>query len=114
MFFVEKEYGTYYNYQTIVNSSALKEHIKEFRLTKCINKTTLKFICRKLEQIYHKARFYRNVQMYAKEILNMFYTYLHKTILSNRLLWNKNDWTLVNNMMFSSLILELKSSIGQG
>ena len=36
-----KKKGTYYSYQLIVNPSALKEHIKEFRLTKCINKTTL-------------------------------------------------------------------------
>jgi hypothetical protein len=38
--FVEKK-GTYYSYQLIVNPSALTEHIKEVRLTKCINKATL-------------------------------------------------------------------------
>jgi hypothetical protein len=35
-----QQHVTYYSYHTIVNSSALKEHIQEFRLTKCINKTT--------------------------------------------------------------------------
>ena len=32
---------SYYSYQTIVNPSVLKQHIQVFRLTKCINKTTL-------------------------------------------------------------------------
>jgi hypothetical protein len=36
-----QQHVTYYSYHTIVNPSALKEHIKESRLTKCINKTTL-------------------------------------------------------------------------
>ena len=36
-----QQHVTYYSYHTIVNSSVLKEHIKVFRLTKCINKTTL-------------------------------------------------------------------------
>ena len=32
-----QQHVNYYSYQTIVNPSALQEHIKEFRLTKCIN-----------------------------------------------------------------------------
>jgi hypothetical protein len=36
-----QQHVTYYSNQTIVNPSALKKIIKKFRLTKCINKTTL-------------------------------------------------------------------------
>ena len=73
-----------------MNPSALKEHIQEFRLTKYINKATLIPAVNSFVESYSRyiaeQAFIETYKMYVKEILNIFYAYLHKTNRSNRLL----------------------------
>ena len=64
-----------------------------------------KNICRTLEQIYHKqALTEKNKCMQKKLWICSIQIYI------NRLLWRKHDWTLMNNIMFSSANTILQSS----
>ena len=56
-------------------------------------------ICRTLEQIYHKQALTEKNKCMQKKLWICFIQ-----VYINRLPWRKHDWTLMNNIMFSSVI----------